>query len=923
MTEHRNAVHFVHAFNEVCTTTPRTASFRASRSADGSVEEIWMAFSNGAVLVLGTSDTPKFGNDLARYLGQQRVTYFSTVPTMLSTMTETVPTLRQLVVSGEVCPPELGARWATPGRVMLNVYGPTEATVNTTAAVCRPGHPITIGRPLAGYETFILDADMRPSRAGTTGELYVGGPGVSRGYLKRPDLTERAFVVSPHDGRRLYRTGDLARIDARGEIEYFGRVDSQVKIRGYRVELAEIETVLFAQPHVASAVVQLNAAEAAPCLAAYVVLEPPGAPFDRTAALAAVRARLPDYMVPAFLDVVDALPMLPSGKVDRKRLPAPISPLIDAASAGTPPATPLEAAIAEVWAEIFRVPQISVEQDFFLDLGGHSLVAAQMTALVRSRTDRNIAVRDIAVRDVYAYPTVRKLAAYLGQPSGAPHAGSATQGATAAAFAPHEPSPTTMRLQVFVILAFFVLASVPLIVVVPFIDDLLRDRMSPLALIAILLPALPALWLLLLAVSIGGKWIVVGRYRPGAYPLWGSYYIRWWIAARLQGLSGAAAFAGTPLMSVYYRLMGATVGRHCTLDTALCSIFDLVTVGDDTSIGADTQLLGCRIENGHLLIGHTDIGSRCFIGAHSALGLDVHMGDDARLDDQSLLPDGAGIPAGEQRRGAPAQAAEVPVPGGRPRRAGIAQQGTFVVLALVIGFLLGILSALPTIGMLALWLNAFQNDWLAAMILLTVVATPLFVVVNCLWIAMLKALLLHRAAPGIYPLYSWYYLRHWLAYGLLRASRALMLPLFTTLYLPPWMRLLGARIGPHAEMSTVFCFTPSCSRPARQLLRRWLLPGRPAQLRRALCARAQSRRQAQLCRQQRNPAAGSGARRQLPAGVLSVPPRSGRDPDGIDWLGSPAFRLPTARRWAASTSAPPLADPQALSAARWSMHAAS
>ena len=242
LTEHRNAVHFVRAFNQVCKTGPRDRVYQGfSLSFDGSVEEMWMAFSNGATLVVPAQDAPKFGNDLARYLAQQRVTYFSTVPTMLTTMSEPVPLLRQLVVSGEVCPPQLVARWAGPGRLMLNVYGPTEATVNATAAVCRPGAPITLGRPLIGYETLILDGDINPVPQGTMGELYIAGPGIARGYLKRPDLTQASFVTLPQDGRRMYRTGDLACINAAGELEFFGRLDRQVKIRGFRVELAEIE----------------------------------------------------------------------------------------------------------------------------------------------------------------------------------------------------------------------------------------------------------------------------------------------------------------------------------------------------------------------------------------------------------------------------------------------------------------------------------------------------------------------------------------------------------------------------------------------------------------------------------------------------------------------------------------------------------
>ena len=407
VTLHRNVAHFVQAFNSVCVTTPQDRIYQGfALTFDGSVEEIWMAFSNGAALVAGTKSTPRFGNDLARFLTAQGVTYFSTVPTMLSTITEPVPCLRQLVVSGEACPQELVARWACNGLRMLNVYGPTEATVNTTAAICEPGKPVTIGQPLDGYSITILDPDGRPVKDGETGELYIGGVTLARGYLKQPELTTRVFVERG-DGR-LYRTGDLVRLNAGGELEFFGRIDSQVKIRGFRVELSEIESVLLEQEEVSNAVVTLHEREGVPSLAAYVTLSGPPASFGRTKILQILRARLPAYMVPAFLDVLNSFPLLTSGKVDKKGLPAPASPLASGTGELEKPNTELERDIARAWQKTLKVPEVGAEQDFFLDLGGHSLLAAKLAALLRLEADIHIPVRDI-----YAFPTVRKLALHV------------------------------------------------------------------------------------------------------------------------------------------------------------------------------------------------------------------------------------------------------------------------------------------------------------------------------------------------------------------------------------------------------------------------------------------------------------------------------------------------------------------------------
>ena len=895
LTEHRNVVHFVRAFNRVCRTGPEDRVYQGfSLGFDGSVEEMWMAFSNGATLVVAEKDAPRFGNELARYLARQRVTFFSTVPTMLTTMTEPVPSLRQLVLSGEVCQAQLVERWAQPGRLMLNVYGPTEATVNATAAVCTPGSPITLGRALEGYEALVLDGDMRPLPRGAQGELYLAGGGLARGYIKRPDLTKASFVISPHDGRRLYRTGDLACINADGEVEYFGRIDAQVKIRGYRVELAEIEAVLLEQPHVSSAVAHLHDENGTQSLAAYVVLDSPPPALDRAAALAALRARLPAYMVPSFLDTVTELPVLASGKVDRKRLPRPTSALIDTGDALTAPATPLEAAIAAVWADLFKVPAVGVEQNFFLDLGGHSLLAAQMTALLRSR-----AGLDTAVRDVYSFPTVRALARHVEQTMPARQSADIVgKRLEAPDQASCKPGVVFSLAQSLLNLALLGLAVLPLMVVVPLADDLLQGRRSVLAAAWLGVSLVLALWPAILALSIAAKWLVIGRYRAGTYPLWGSYYLRWWLVSRLQAMNGAALLSGTPLMSVYYRLMGAKVGKHCLLDTALCSIFDLVRIGDDTSIGAETQLLGCRVENGMLRVGRVEIGSRCFIGAHGALGLDVRMADDARLDDQSMLPDDAAMAIGDCRSGAPAQTADVAVPQGPLRRSGIGRPALFTALALGLGYLCVLFLAAPAALMLWFWMLAVAHGAIASALLASVLALPVVIGFACVWVAVLKKLLLWRALPGVHDLYSIRYLRHWLAYSLMRASRTLLLPVFTTIYLPPWMRLLGARIGAHAELSTVFCFTPELLVAGGES---FFADGCFLGGRRCFGGRFELRGNHVGSRS----FVGNGA--MLPPGaalgnncllgVLSIPAsRTERTPDGTDWLGSPAFGLPNRQK---------------------------
>ncbi len=356
--EHRSAAHLVRVEGKLFGVEPQDRVYQGfSLAFDASVEEVWLAFFAGATLVAGTRETARSGAALSRKLAGARVTVLSCVPTLLAMMDEDVPTVRLLILGGETCPPDLIKRWWRPGRRVFNTYGPTEATVIATCAECHPDEPVTIGQPIPNYLACILDERLRPVPAGTAGELCLGGPGLARGYLGRPELTRERFIYleasgrqqaagsgnesadypsprpSPHPmgrggaaastAQRFYRTGDLARWTPEGKLEFLGRIDTQVKVRGFRVELAEIEAVLLECAGVQAAAVALR--EDGPALqqlVAYIVPQP-GAVFDAQTIRATLRERLPAYMIPALLERVRQLPTLSSGKVDRTRLPAP------------------------------------------------------------------------------------------------------------------------------------------------------------------------------------------------------------------------------------------------------------------------------------------------------------------------------------------------------------------------------------------------------------------------------------------------------------------------------------------------------------------------------------------------------------------------------------------------------------------------
>jgi acyl carrier protein len=319
--------------------------------------------------------------------------------------------LKALFVGGEPLAPPLAARLreAVTGEVW-NMYGPTETTVWSTAWRVEGSAPaVSIGRPIANTQTYVLDAALEPRPPGLSGHLFIGGNGVARGYWGRPDLSADRFQPNPFvagDGR-MYRTGDMVRQRRDGSLEFLGRSDHQVKIRGHRIELGEIEAALAMHPTVDEAVVV--AREDVPDdrrLVAYVVGRTTGHVQPSTLR-EYLSGKLPDYMVPAQIALLEVFPLTPNGKIDRRALPAP--DLVAAQEQShVAPTTDLERVVASVWQEVLRVGQVGTEDNFF-DRGGDSLLAAQVLSLLRSRVSDTVSLTDL-----FRFPTVRALSDHLG-----------------------------------------------------------------------------------------------------------------------------------------------------------------------------------------------------------------------------------------------------------------------------------------------------------------------------------------------------------------------------------------------------------------------------------------------------------------------------------------------------------------------------
>ncbi len=360
------------------------------------------------------------------------VSMLSTVPSLLEKLLagrRLPPSVRVVNLAGEPVPRALVSALHEQGvAAIMNMYGPTETTTYCTLAALRPraGAP-PIGRPVANARIYVLDGELAPAAVGVPGELHVGGAGVARGYLGRPALSAERFVPDPFGppGSRMYRTGDRARWRADGELEYLGRLDQQVKLRGFRIEPGEVEAVLAEAPGVREAVVTVR--EDAPGdrrLVAYLTASPvpaaapagagPDGEAPPTLDAAELRRRcqerLPAYMVPAAFVVLERLPLLPNGKLDRRALPAPDAARPELAERFVAPRGELERTVATAWQEVLGVERVGIRDNFF-DLGGHSLLLVSLHEKLAERLGR-----ELSIVDLFQHPTVESFALFLAGP---------------------------------------------------------------------------------------------------------------------------------------------------------------------------------------------------------------------------------------------------------------------------------------------------------------------------------------------------------------------------------------------------------------------------------------------------------------------------------------------------------------------------
>ncbi len=805
----RNICHYLRASNSVFGITEKDVMFQGCSAAfDLSMEEIWIPYLVGATLWVASAETIADSEALPVRMRDAGITVIDTVPTLLSMLVGDVPSLRTVILGGEACPPNLVDRFAINGRRLFNSYGPTEATVVATIAQLQPGDVLTIGTPIPNHSAYVVDEQMNLVAPGEKGELLIGGPGVALGYLGRPDLTAQKFISNPFEigntDPTLYRSGDAVSINADGQIVFHGRIDDQVKIRGFRVELGEIETAIADHAGVAHAAVILRNENGMDALIAFFAPHK-NVLIDISGLRAELQKRLPPYMVPLHYQIIHDVPRLSSGKVDRKALNAlPLAASVPETLEQEDPQNPIESILLEAAKITFPGQAISFDADFFNDLGGHSLLAAQFISRVRKTS----ICANITLKDIYTSRTLRQIATTLeerGDASSDNLIGLPTR------------SPAKRRIlcglaQAAILPFLLVLHAAPWLAIFTTYSIISADNAPFYVDMAMIFSAFMVVTLFNFAFVPLAKWAILGRTKPGVYPLWGSYYFRVWLVQRLMSLVHLKWMQGTPIIRGYMRLLGAKVGKHALISDIDSGAIDLISIGDHASLGGKLIIANTRAVGDRFIVGPVAIGNDVMIGSSSVIENDVVIGDGVELADLSALEAGTRIPAFESWSGSPARKiadldpADLMEPATISRKYAAMQTALYVLL-LVIVPPIGLMPIVPAFKLMEYFdtlLNPLMGglNYLWYMPLLALPTAASLVLFTALFIVAIRWMILPRIKPGTYSVFSGLYIRKWIITLATEVMLDTLSSIFATIYMRGWYRLMGARIGKGSEIST-------------------------------------------------------------------------------------------------------------------------
>ncbi len=789
---HRAAAAFVRAENDLWTVLPEDRVLAGlSVAFDASCEEMWLAWAHGAALVPAPRALVRSGVELGPWLKEHRITVISTVPTLAGIWDDdALASVRLLILGGEACPDHVVERLAE-GRELWNTYGPTEATVVTTAIRLMPGEPVTIGEPLRGWELAVVDDDGELVKAGEPGELVVSGVGLGR-YLK-PELDAERYRRLPAMGwDRAYRTGDIVRQTDHG-LEFVGRRDHQVKIGGRRIELGEVDGVLSSVTGVRGVcTVVRESAAGNKLLVGYVAGD-----VDAQDVRAVAAERMPASLVPLIV-VLDELPVATSGKVDRKALPWP-PPANGGSEALHASLTPAERELAIRWSEQLGPVAIDADSDFFA-IGGTSLAAAKLVSVLRAEHPA------IAVADIYNHRTLRELAVRL-QSIGAIDTSSEL-----------ELSPGPMRrlglMQLFGVLVLFAVQSVPWLLGALAYGDI-ADIGTPhvgwlwLGVAWVLLASPPARICLQLVCTR----VLLRDLRPGRYSRYSSLAARLWFVDRLAEVTRFNRLGGTPWADRYARLVGADVGNGARLAT-VPPAGSLLHVGDGATVESNVDLRGWWIDGQELVVGEIRIGAGARIGSRVLLNPGAVIGDGAEIEVGTVIY--GEVPAGERWGGAPARrtgTAGDNWPAEPPKVSGAGGWAWLFGASIVLELAIELAAFAPAIGVLALMGSEIPTLHSSPVYIMVeaAIVTAITVPVTAILIALTLRIVWRLVQPGWYDEHAPIGWALWFGEELKQSSSTMLFPLYASLYTRPWFRLMGLKVGRGTEISVTTGLNPLVS----------------------------------------------------------------------------------------------------------------
>lgn len=765
-----------------------------SPASDGHHEEIWPTFLAGATLVVANDYDVHSGEDLAKLMREQQVNIVSCAPTLLAMVDGDIPSLRRVLFGAESLPPAMVDRWWTPNRAILNTYGPTEATVGTTFGVCEPGKTINIGTPLPGYHCYVLNDDL--SLSDGEGQLGIAGISVAEGYYGRPDLTEEKFKPNPHAGNDphaqiVYLTGDRVRRDENGDLIWMGRIDNQVKIRGHRIELSEIESQIVEAGWVKSAVVVVRRTEDGEPYLVALILARDESELNAAELTEDLREKLPPHMVPQILELVDAIPVLPSGKIDRRACDLTQGRAIRVEREIVPPTTDNERLIHGIFTSMFPGGDVSCTDDFFADLGGHSLLASKFVSVLRS--DHGFS--RVSVVDLYDRPTVRSLAALL----------DGMQATTRETVEENEFHPIDPRLyrnakiwQALGVLFSFGLQGIywmaPIVTAVYWSqeDAEWKSLLQGLAVHAISVPIL-----FILAIIV--KWVVVGKSKPGSYPMWSPQFVRWWFVRQICQVAPVNYITGTPFASIYLRAMGAKIGKNVIFESLDFDAPDLIEVGDDCIFESSSWLHPAEVRGGQFHLYPVKVGNGCLLGVRAGVTGGATLEQGATLLDMTCATSGMTVPKDTEWLGRDQYQGMRVTPLYEPdKQPSTSEWRAFGFLQAVLLLVMIMLEAFPFTGM-ALWFyNATERT---PIYLLEPVFAVGIVLVAAVQILIVKWGVLGRFKAGTYRYPSWSWLRKWFADKHLELLTNIVVPVYDSLLARKWCQALGMKCGPRCEIA--------------------------------------------------------------------------------------------------------------------------